>query len=73
MALTGIQIFKFLPGAKKTPDANCKKCGCVTCMAYAMKLAKGEASVDACPFIDEELKQTFSRNSPLATRYLTNQ
>ena len=58
MALTGIQIFKFLPAAKKTENANCKKCGCVTCMAYAMKLAKGEVSVDGCPFIDEELKQT---------------
>ncbi len=63
MALTGIQIFKFLPGAKKTSNANCKKCGCITCMAYAMKLAKGEANINSCPFIEEELKQTFSHEN----------
>lgn len=59
MALTGIQIFKFLPAAKKTADANCKKCGCATCMAFAMKLAKGDASIDSCPNIDDEFKKVF--------------
>lgn len=60
MALTGIQIFKFLPGAKKTENANCKKCGCPTCMAYAMKLAKGDIEIEKCPFVDNELKEKFS-------------
>ena len=63
MALTGIQIFKFLPGAKKTENANCKKCGCATCMAYAMKLAKNDISIDLCPYIDEELKKNFEQEN----------
>jgi len=60
MALTGIQIFKFLPGAKKTENANCKKCGFPTCMAFAMKLAKGDILIEKCPFIDDELRAKFS-------------
>lgn len=40
MALTGLQIFKYLPGGKKEKEANCKKCGYPTCMAFAMKIAK---------------------------------
>jgi len=58
MALTGIQIFKFLPGGKKEAEANCKKCGCAACMAYAMKLAKGQVDISLCPYIDDELKST---------------
>lgn len=56
MALTGLQIFKHLPGGKKEKEANCKKCGFPTCMAFAMKLAKGEVSLDTCDFISEELQ-----------------
>jgi len=43
MALTGLQIFKLLP------NTNCKKCGCPTCLAFAMKLAAGKESLDKCP------------------------
>ena len=63
MDLTGIQIFKFIPAAKKESNTNCKQCGFPTCMAYAMKLAKGEANVEACPFISEELKKTFAQET----------
>ena len=56
MALTGLQIFKLLPGGKKEAEANCKKCGFPTCMAFAMKLAKGEISVDECPYMSYSLK-----------------
>ncbi len=63
MGLSGIQIFKFLPGAQKTENANCKKCGCATCMAYAMKLAKGDISVDLCPYIDDELKKNLEQEN----------
>lgn len=56
MALTGLQIFKMLPGGKKEAEANCKKCGFPTCMAFAMKLAKGDISVDECPYISISLK-----------------
>ena len=33
MALKALDIFKLLP------KTNCKKCGCPTCLAFAMKLA----------------------------------
>ncbi|OGI23035.1 MAG: hypothetical protein A2287_09040 [Candidatus Melainabacteria bacterium RIFOXYA12_FULL_32_12] len=56
MSLTGLQIFKYLPGGKKEKEANCKKCGFPTCMAFAMKLAKKETTLDKCEFISDELK-----------------
>jgi acetyl-CoA decarbonylase/synthase, CODH/ACS complex subunit gamma len=56
MALSGLQIFKLLPGGKKEKEANCKQCGFPTCMAFAMKLAKGEADITLCQFISDELK-----------------
>lgn len=56
MEMTGLQIFKYLPGAKKAQNANCKKCGCLTCMAFALKLAKQNIELSKCPYIDEELK-----------------
>jgi len=63
MKLTGLQIFKYLPGGKKEAEANCKKCGFPTCMAFAMKLAKGEASIDSCEYTSEELKAFFEEAS----------
>ncbi|HSA07694.1 MAG TPA: acetyl-CoA decarbonylase/synthase complex subunit gamma [Candidatus Gastranaerophilales bacterium] len=59
MKLTGLQIFKYLPGGKKELEANCKKCGLPTCMAFAMKLAKGEISLDKCEHASDELKTVF--------------
>jgi acetyl-CoA decarbonylase/synthase, CODH/ACS complex subunit gamma len=50
MALTGLQIYKFLP------KTNCKKCGYPTCLAFAMKLAQKGAELSACPDISEEGK-----------------
>ncbi|GAB6184209.1 acetyl-CoA decarbonylase/synthase complex subunit gamma [Thermodesulfovibrio hydrogeniphilus] len=50
MALTGIEIFKLLP------KTNCKKCGFPTCLAFAMKVAQGQASIDQCPEASEEVK-----------------
>jgi acetyl-CoA decarbonylase/synthase complex subunit gamma len=41
MALSGVEIFKHLP------KTNCKKCGHPTCLAFAMKLAAKQASLDA--------------------------
>lgn len=66
MALTGLQIFKYLPGGKKESNANCKKCGFPTCMAYAMKLAKKEASIDACEFISDELRDLLIESTQVA-------
>ncbi len=51
MALTGLDIFKLLP--KK----NCNECGVPTCLAFAMALAAGKASLEACPYVTEETKE----------------
>lgn len=51
MALSGIEIFKLLP------KTNCKKCGFPTCLAFAMKLAQGQADLDSCPDVSEEAKK----------------
>ncbi|XUX01301.1 MAG: acetyl-CoA decarbonylase/synthase complex subunit gamma [Dehalogenimonas sp.] len=50
MALSGIEIFKYLP------RTNCGKCGVPTCLAFAMSLAAGKAELSACPFMTEESK-----------------
>ena len=52
MALTGLDIFKLLP--KK----NCKECGQPTCLAFAMQLASAKTSLDKCPYVSEEAKET---------------
>ena len=50
MALTGIEIFKMLP------QTNCGDCGVPTCLAFAMKLAAGQAELAKCPHVSEESK-----------------
>ncbi|MFQ6014788.1 MAG: acetyl-CoA decarbonylase/synthase complex subunit gamma [Anaerolineae bacterium] len=50
MALTGLQIYKMLPGT------NCRECGFPTCLAFAMKLAVKQAELAACPYVSEESK-----------------
>lgn len=57
MALTGVEIFKLLP------KTNCKKCGFPTCLAFAMKLAQRQASLDLCPDISEEARQKLGEAS----------
>jgi acetyl-CoA decarbonylase/synthase, CODH/ACS complex subunit gamma len=57
--LSGLQIFKYLPAAKKLPEGNCKKCSFPTCMAFALKLAKGQTEIELCPFAPDELKELF--------------
>lgn len=56
MELNGIQIFKYLPGGKKLTEANCKKCGFPTCMAFALKVAQKHTPIDKCEYAPEELK-----------------
>ena len=57
MALSGVEIFKLLP------KTNCKKCGSPTCLAFAMKLAQRQASIDSCPDVSEEAKQKLGEAS----------
>lgn len=51
MGLSGLEIFKHLP--KK----NCKECNVPTCLAFAMNLASGKASLDDCPYISDEARE----------------
>jgi acetyl-CoA decarbonylase/synthase complex subunit gamma len=57
MALTGIQILKMLP--KK----NCGECSIPTCLAFAMKVAAGQAEVETCPYVSDEAKETIGEAS----------
>ncbi len=50
MALKALDIFKLLP------KTNCKKCDCPTCLAFAMKLAQKQASLDDCPDVTDEAR-----------------
>jgi len=50
MALTGLEIYKQLP------KTNCKDCGFPTCLAFAMKMAAKQVSLDKCPHVTEEAK-----------------
>ncbi len=54
MALTGLDIFKHLP------KTNCGDCGTPTCLAFAMKLAAGQAELSACPHVSDEAKAALS-------------
>jgi acetyl-CoA decarbonylase/synthase complex subunit gamma len=57
MALTGIQIMKMLP--KK----NCGECDVPTCLAFAMKVAAGQADIAACPYVSDEVKEKIGEAS----------
>ncbi|UCG79060.1 MAG: acetyl-CoA decarbonylase/synthase complex subunit gamma [Nitrospirota bacterium] len=65
MALSGVEIFKLLP------KTNCKKCGHPTCLAFAMKLAQRQATLDACPDVSEEAKQVLGEASAPPIRPIT--
>ncbi len=57
MALTGIEIFK------KLPKTNCGECGVPTCLAFAMKLAAGQAELASCPHVSEQAKAELAEAS----------
>lgn len=63
MEMTGLQIFKYLPGGKKDTVANCKKCGCSTCMAFALKLAKQNIEIEKCPYASDDLRQKYLQSA----------
>lgn len=65
MALTGIEIYKFLP------KTNCKACGFPTCLAFAMKLAQGQAELSKCPDVSDEAKQALEAASRPPMRMVT--
>jgi len=51
MGLSGLEIYKHLP--KK----NCGECKVPTCLAFAMNLASGKASLEDCPYVSDEVKE----------------
>jgi len=57
MALSGLDIYKLLP------KTNCRECGFVTCLAFAMQLAKKAVSIDKCPYLSEEAKRALEASS----------
>jgi acetyl-CoA decarbonylase/synthase, CODH/ACS complex subunit gamma len=65
MALTGIEIFK------KLPKTNCGECGVPTCLAFAMKLAAGQAELGACPYVSEQAKAELAEASAPPIRPLS--
>ena len=50
-----IEVYKNLPGT------NCGKCGLSSCMAFALKVKKSQASLSECPFVTGE---TMARGQP---------
>ncbi|HBT46663.1 MAG TPA: acetyl-CoA decarbonylase/synthase complex subunit gamma [Peptococcaceae bacterium] len=57
MGLTGLEIYKQLP--KK----NCGECGTPTCLAFAMNLAAGKATLDACPYVTPAAREALESAS----------
>lgn len=57
MALTGLQIFKLMP------KTNCKDCGHPTCLAFSMALAASKTTLDTCPHVSEEAKESLGAAS----------
>jgi acetyl-CoA decarbonylase/synthase complex subunit gamma len=57
MALTGMQIYKYLP------KTNCKDCGIPTCMAFAMQVAAKKRAVTDCPHLSDEAKSALAEAS----------
>ena len=65
MALTGMAIFKHLP------KTNCGDCGVPTCLAFAMALAAGKASLEQCPHVSQAAKDLLAEASAPPMRGVT--
>lgn len=65
MALTGLDIYKLLP------KTNCGDCGSPTCLAFAMKLASKQTSLDGCPHVSDEAKAELGSASQPPIRLVT--
>ena len=57
MALSGLDIYKHLP------KGNCKECGLPTCLAFAMKVAGGQVTLDECPRLEDDAKAALGEAS----------
>ena len=57
MALSGLDIYRLLP------KTNCRECGFVTCLAFAMQLAKRQVPPEKCPYLSDHAKRTLESAS----------
>jgi acetyl-CoA decarbonylase/synthase complex subunit gamma len=57
MGLTGLAIFKLLP------KTNCGECGVPTCLAFAMALAAGKATLSQCPYVSNEAREALDAST----------
>ncbi len=57
MALSGLDIYKLLP------KTNCRDCGFVTCLAFAMQLAKKAVQIDKCTYLKDDVKTTLEASN----------
>jgi acetyl-CoA decarbonylase/synthase complex subunit gamma len=57
MALKGLDIYKLLP------KTNCKECGVPTCLAFAMKVAAGQASLEQCTSLSSDARSQLDEAS----------
>ncbi|MDI3541088.1 MAG: acetyl-CoA decarbonylase/synthase, complex subunit gamma [Candidatus Methanomethylophilaceae archaeon] len=62
---TAIEFFKYLP------KTNCGECGQPTCLAFAMQLANQKASLDLCPYVDQDAKSRLEESSAPPIRGVT--
>lgn len=65
MALTGLEIYKLLP------QTNCGDCGVPTCLAFAMKVASKQASLEECPHASDEAKEALGAASQPPQKLVT--
>jgi acetyl-CoA decarbonylase/synthase complex subunit gamma len=65
MALSGIEIYKFLP------KTNCKECGFPTCLAFAMKLAQKGIELSKCPYVSDDGKKALEAAARPPIRLVT--
>ena len=69
--LETMEIFKHLPGGKKEAGANCKECGCMTCMMFALKLSKGQIDYKKCNKIPPELIEKIEQSQKIQQKEVT--
>jgi len=65
VALTAMDIYKQLP------KTNCGECGVPTCLAFAMKLAQKQASLDECPHVTDEARAALEGSAAPPMKTLT--
>lgn len=65
VSLSGLDIYKLLP------KTNCKDCGFSTCLAFAMALAQNKASLDKCPHVSAQSRQSLESASQPPIKLVT--